>query len=391
MNDPDLSILLSVYNGRIYLPEAIESILEQTFADFELIIIDDGSQDGSWSIIQDYSIKDNRIIPIRCDENIGTSNALNKGLSISRGRYITRQDGDDISLNHRMAEQISYLEGHPDIAAAGTNVFYMDSAGNPLGVSDFPLTNSAVQKVLLDYMCFCGPTLMVRREFFQKAGFFFEENLSYSEDYDLCLRLAEIGELANLETPLYRYRQHSSSVSISKRSYQIRNKAIALENAIQRRFGEYPTDGQADRLEAYGYAARDFFRAAVLFSLDGQSFDEAQVCLKRALQYDPDLLQKKTVENVIAKNTQWKPIDQAVPDIQTIFDHLLPPSRNLSRLRARLLSELYFREVFEKTGQSQWDGVAPLFLEGLRHNPKWLLNRGVVAVGLKLLARRFQL
>lgn len=116
---PLVSVIMPVFNGELYLAEAIDSILSQTFTDFELIIVDDGSEDGSAEIIRAYEKRDGRIQFIQLDENVGTADARNSGLWRSNGKYVTMMDCDDVSLPERLAEQVAFLDSNPDIGAVG--------------------------------------------------------------------------------------------------------------------------------------------------------------------------------------------------------------------------------------------------------------------------------
>jgi glycosyltransferase involved in cell wall biosynthesis len=110
VQNPKVSVLMSVYNGESHLGEAVEGILKQTFTDFEFIIVDDGSTDSTWSILSEYATRDKRIVLLQNKNNIGLAQSLNKGLAMARGEYIARQDADDISLSVRFANQVEYLD-----------------------------------------------------------------------------------------------------------------------------------------------------------------------------------------------------------------------------------------------------------------------------------------
>ena len=121
---------MSVYNGERYLREGIESILAQTFADFEFLIVDDGSTDGTWQVLTEYAARDSRIRLIRNSQNLGLTRSLNKGLSAAQGEYIARQDADDVSLPHRLEKQVVVLEHDPRVVLVSGNIDLMDSEGH---------------------------------------------------------------------------------------------------------------------------------------------------------------------------------------------------------------------------------------------------------------------
>ncbi len=129
--NPKVSVIMSVYNGDKYLREAIESILNQTFTDFEFIIVNDGSTDNSLEIIESYD--DERIKTINNKKNIGLTKSLNKALKFAKGKYIARQDADDVSLPNRFEKQVEYLDSHPEVALVGTSVYLIDENGKIIG------------------------------------------------------------------------------------------------------------------------------------------------------------------------------------------------------------------------------------------------------------------
>lgn len=377
MNQPQVSIIMSIYNGEAYVSQAIESILNQTLTELELIIIDDGSTDDTWEIISKYARQDSRVVPIRNEQNVGTSGALNKGLALARGTYITRQDGDDCSLPERLAAQIAFLEKNPDIGVVGTAVQMINEQGGLLSIWSGPTTDAEIQTTLLDHMCFCGPTVLIRRQHLQSIGFYFDERLSYSEDYDLCLRLAEVTKMAGLAEPLYQYRQHANSVSYSRRYKQMHRKAMALEQAIYRRFGPAPT------VDKFANVARDYLRAAIL----GYANDEiagARVCLDRALTLKPALLRNgDLLEEILRRYLRDRSVEEALDFTEAIFDDLFSSQSHLSRVKARLLSKLHMNEVFVGLDQNQIGRIDQHLWSGIRQDPTWLLNRGVLALLVK--------
>ncbi len=366
---PVVSIILSVLNGEGFLALAIESILEQTLTNLELIIVDDGSIDRTWEIITTYAQNDPRIVPIHIKRNIGTSAALNKGLQIAQGQYITRQDGDDVSLPERLACQVEFLEKNKQVSAVGTTARIMNSFGELEGILSTPLSNAEIQETLLDYMCFCGPTVMCRREHLQAAGFYFDETLSYSEDYDLCLRLAEVGEMGCLAEPLYLYRKHAESVSITRRYQQMFRKALAMEKAVTRR-------GITEASHIICFVGRDFFRAAVLAWIDGNPL-AAQEALERAQMVDNHLFDRHDqIATIINRYFAREPLEKAIPAAESLFGDLLPPTPHLRRLKRVLLADLHIKAAF-----SNQDGQTRAHLwRGIRYNPWWLRNRGVLSL-----------
>jgi len=202
---------MSVYNGNRYLRAAIESILTQTFTDFEFIIIDDGSSDDSVAIIKSYH--DPRIVLVRNEHNLGLTRSLNKGLRLARGRYIARQDADDISLPQRLQEQTDFLHRHEAVGLLGTNCYFIDHSGKRIGTHIQPAHDTHIRWRMLFNNAFCHSSVLIRREFVENRKMRYDETLSYSQDYALWAKLLPLTRVANLSTPLIELRQHPQSVS----------------------------------------------------------------------------------------------------------------------------------------------------------------------------------
>jgi glycosyltransferase involved in cell wall biosynthesis len=378
MNRAKVSVLMCVFNSSQFLCLAVDSVLGQTYENIELIIIDDSSTDDSWEIACSYADLDPRIKTIHSPANEGASAALNRGLRIAGGDYITRHDSDDVMLPERLVEQVLYLQNHHEIGAVGTNVIFIDPDGNEIGQSSFPLTNPEIQEALPDYMCFCGPTLLINREAFVKAGYYFVEEYRTAQDYDLCLRLSEVTQMANLPQPLYQYRQHSESVSVAKRHQQLYFKVRSLEQAANRRFGHNPPSQYID------YIARDFLRSAILGCFSNE-LTSSKRCLEIALRYRPNLLSSETLqpslEEIIKRYLPEQPLQARVAMVKRLFQDVLPQQEHLDRLRSRLIAELYIVEAFASYRNPERRAIAPeLLRKGVQHDPRWLTNRGVVSI-----------
>lgn len=231
---PVVTVLLSVYNGERYLGQAIESILRQTFADLEFIIIDDGSTDHTREILQRYD--DPRIVHMRNETNIGLTRSLNKGLKLAQGKYIARQDADDVSLPERLRRQIRFLDEHPQVDLVGSFVAVLSSEGEIITELQPPTENQALQALLLRRNPFCHGSVTLRRAAVERVGGY-REAFVRAQDYDLWLRLAEIGQVANLPDVLYQWRFTPGSVSLRHKRQQTAFDALAKECALRRRHG----------------------------------------------------------------------------------------------------------------------------------------------------------
>jgi glycosyltransferase involved in cell wall biosynthesis len=200
MATPLISIILPTFNMGKYLNRSIESILLQTFDDFELIVLNDGSTDETADLLASYAQKDPRIIVVHNLENLGLIPTLNKGLDIARGTFIARQDADNYSFPTRLADQVGYLKQHPHIGLVSARVFIVNHHGQTISDSIFPsvfLPPALIPWELLFYTYFAHDTIMARRDLLLQAGGYRLDRV-HAEDYDLWCRLSRITQLAIL-------------------------------------------------------------------------------------------------------------------------------------------------------------------------------------------------
>jgi glycosyltransferase involved in cell wall biosynthesis len=208
-----VSVIIPVYNGARFLSAAIESVLAQTFSNFEIIAVNDGSTDDSKRIL-DWAAAADRRIRVLSRLNTGIVGALNDGIAVARGNLICRMDADDISLPERLEKQVAYLARHPESVAVGTDVLYTDPEGAPL-VRHYPAEDhDGIMAELLNGNggALIHPTITVRRRSLEQVGGY-RARYQWIEDVDLYLRLSEKGRLANLPEVHLHYRQHLSSVN----------------------------------------------------------------------------------------------------------------------------------------------------------------------------------
>lgn len=220
-NIPQISVVMSVFNGKKYLQEAIESILGQTFTDFEFIIIDDGSTDESAAIINSYN--DVRIRLIQ-QENKGLAAALNRGIKAAKGKYIARMDADDISMKDRLEKQYEFLEIHSRCVAVGTNAVVIDMNGKLLYTS-CQLTDWEEIKNILPATPFFHSSTTLRREVVVKCGGYYEKLKYGGQDLILFNKMARFGELRNINEFLIEYRlRPSATTNISTKTDLVRRR-----------------------------------------------------------------------------------------------------------------------------------------------------------------------
>jgi glycosyltransferase involved in cell wall biosynthesis len=232
MAQPQISVVMPVCNGEKFISDSIRSILNQSFSDFEFIIVENGSNDNSWQIINSYS--DSRIKAIRSPiKQVGYN--INLGIMNSTGKYISRMDCDDIANNDRLRIQFEYLEAHPDIAILGSD-FKMFGENVKEKIIRMPQTNDLIRRKLPFKFCFCHPTVMFRREDILKCGGYW--NFSACEDLDLWLRLSRRKDIkfANIPDVLLDYRIHPSQQKNKKETYIDMSFLMMREAILQKSF-----------------------------------------------------------------------------------------------------------------------------------------------------------
>jgi len=240
---PRVSVIMPVYNAEPFVGQALKSILDQTFRDFELIIVDDGSGDRSREIV--HSFHDERIVSIENGRNLGLTASLNVGLEKARGEFIARQDADDLSLPERLEKQVAFLDSHPTVGLVGCALTVINDVGNALTAIPSVVEPLEISAVLSQRNPIAHGTAVIRRTCLEKTGPYREE-FPYAQDYDLWLRIAEIAEVANIPGLLYQWRITRGSITLGKKRLQDRFSRLAAELALERR-----TNGK-DRLQIAG-------------------------------------------------------------------------------------------------------------------------------------------
>jgi glycosyltransferase involved in cell wall biosynthesis len=225
---PKISVILPVYNAEKYLSEAIQSILDQSYSDFEFIIINDGSKDRSEEIV--LSFNDERIIYLS-QSNRGLAATLNRGIETARGEYIARQDNDDVSDKRRLELQLSFMEEHPHVALLGTSAEIIDEEGQPTGRFHKHATDNELLKFFLLFdNPFVHSSVMFRKELVKQIGGY-DISPKFFEDFNLWSRVARTEyKLANLPDCLLKYREVNTGMSKTTSDYRKRVKLQSAEN-----------------------------------------------------------------------------------------------------------------------------------------------------------------
>jgi glycosyltransferase involved in cell wall biosynthesis len=230
-SQPKVSLITTVYNRENYLPQSIESILTQTHENLELILWDDGSTDDTLEICQHYAAQDPRIRLI-ASHHQGRGPALAQACALAQGQYIGIVDSDDLLAQDALTETVNYLEEQPSIGMVYTDYIIIAEDNSIKGYGQHCQTPYDKDRLLTEFIIF--HFRLIRNSLFQQIGGYNPEFM-YCQAYDLCLRLSEVTDIAQLHKPLYRYRHHRNSISCEKQIDQIFYGRKAIENALQRR------------------------------------------------------------------------------------------------------------------------------------------------------------
>ncbi|MDD3876099.1 MAG: glycosyltransferase family 2 protein [Bacteroidales bacterium] len=255
MSNPLVTVLMPVYNTEKYIAEAIDSVLNQTFRDFEFLIIDDGSTDDSVKIIESYN--DKRIRLVRNDKNIKLIATLNKGIDLALGKYICRVDADDICMPTRLEKQVRFMEHNPDFVAcsSGVEIFY-ENSNKRFNILYEEYTDEIRIKTIYQNH-FVHPSSFIRKEFIINRGLRFSSEFIHTEDYFFFVKLSELGQLHNIKESLVKVRKHMTNVSVLNSDIQDRNSINVIKYQLNR-IGICPVDIDFDLYFRFFYSSFDF-------------------------------------------------------------------------------------------------------------------------------------
>jgi glycosyltransferase involved in cell wall biosynthesis len=234
MMKPRISVLMPIYNREVFLQEAIESILRQTFDDFEFLLLDDGSTDRTAEIAMQAAAQDARIRYQRWDQNRGIAAVMSEGITLARGEYVAQMDSDDISLPDRFARQVAFLDAHPEVGVCGAWICSFRESGRE-NISKPPLDHESIHARMIFSNPIKNPAVMVRGSFLRSTGLTFDPAFVTFSDYDFWSRAVVLTKFANLPEVLLRYRIHSATLTISGKDHWRRAVASEFRLSIYRR------------------------------------------------------------------------------------------------------------------------------------------------------------
>ncbi|MDZ7339511.1 MAG: glycosyltransferase [candidate division KSB1 bacterium] len=385
---PKVSIIMPAYNAERYVSEAIESILGQTFGDFELIVIDDGSTDNTRQVISQYH--DPRIVFCANEVNLGLTESLNRGLRRAKGEYIARQDADDVSKRDRLERQVQFLDANPDIALVGSSWFTIDPAGRGLSVRQVPQDPKSIAENLLVSLVITHATVMFRKESVLVVGGYRKEAGS-AEDLDLWLRLAERFKIANLHEPLYSVRVHKDSVVSSGLQNHLESIYRVRQMALERwqQIGENLSPPTVIARCYFLMACQDFLMKRI---------DRGVVNLRRAVETESSIVTSHEANSAdIAQYALWasklakgdnapdRSSDAGRNFIEQVVAHLSPEwGLSLRRVYGRFL----IVRAFDSYYQDRFADTIGCALLGMGYDRLWIRNRGLWRIMLASLLRR---
>jgi hypothetical protein len=234
---PVVTVLMSAFNGAAFLPEAVESILNQTFSNFEFLVIDDGSADGTARLLA--AVRDPRMRVVRNEQHLGLTRSLKAGVELARGQYIARMDADDVALPERLEKQVALLMKRPEIGILGSACYVIDQAGREVGLLHMPEDDLRIRWTSLLGNPFAHPTVMLRRDVLMNSGLNYDETFQATQDYDLWMRMLRYTCGGNLGEPLIRYRMHTDRVTSKFREVQLKNQDMVALRSIREQLPEY--------------------------------------------------------------------------------------------------------------------------------------------------------
>ena len=219
-----ISVVMSVYNGEANIRETIDSILAQSFKDFEFIIINDASTDSTNQILEEYQQKDSRIVLLKNSQNLGLTKSLNKAISYAQGKYIARIDAGDISLPQRLQKQVDYMKSHPDIGLLGTAARIVSQLSEDDGIETdiiYDANHEEILRLMRRKNPFIHPTVMFKTDLFRSLGGY-DESFIVLQDSELWTRMIQKTQVCNLQSVLVIVPMYPSSISIANNNKQLR-------------------------------------------------------------------------------------------------------------------------------------------------------------------------
>jgi len=369
-----ISVIIPAYNQSHYLGEAIQSVIDQTYPDFELIVVDDGSTDKTAQVA--CSFLDPRVHYIH-QENRGLSAARNTGILRSTGEYLTFLDSDDLFVADKLETLLNAMQRDPSLGLVAGQTILIDENALPLGkIFDTPLPENPVHFLLWNPISICS--MMMHRDWQQKVGLF-DENLRAYEDWDMYLRLARVGcSMGWVPHPVSLYRFHTRQMTRDKDRMTTATFAVLKKVYSD---PDLPDEWLALKDKAYSSA---YFRAAIQAYRMDETQEGAEE-LAEAVRLDPELLANNgdVLANRLLGMSDSPKVLNRLPFLESIYNHLPESLSSLKNQRKRRLSQAAVELGFKSYQANDYLRARHFMWRAIQYRPQWLSNRGVVAVLLK--------
>jgi GT2 family glycosyltransferase len=375
---PKISIIIPCYNHGCYLGQAIQSVLDQTYSDVEVIVVDDGSKDTTADVVRGF---DDLRLRYLWQENRGLSSARNAGILASQGVYVAFLDADDWFLPHKLESQVDFLETHPTVGLVVSGWTEVDGQGRTLRTvapwhwkPELGLVDCVMGHPMVIH------AVLIRRYWLDTVGLF-DEGLSAIEDGDLYLRLLAAGcQFAWLPEIVCCYRLHTGNMS--RNASRMRQNRLAVLDKLYAR-ADLPENVLAMRASAYALA--HVHAAARAFG--AQAWPQARQDVVQAIELDAGLLQGQPCR-LITELLSWadsRMLGDESAYLGALLEHLPALVPDLKRQSYKAVASRYMGQVFEAYRLGKWDRVVPYLSRALRLDPSWLLNRGVMSITVRAL------
>lgn len=367
-----VSVIIPAYNQAVYVGKAIQSVLDQSYPNLECVVVDDGSKDHTYKIVNEFT--DRRILYIR-QLNQGLSAARNTGLTISSGEYISFLDSDDLFTPDKLSKLVDVLEKNPDIAMAAGSAYLINHNDEPIKRQFSSTLPADTSKLLLGNPLHVG-SVVLRRAWQEKVGLF-DTNLKSYEDWDFWLRLALVGgKMHSIKETVSYYRFHTAQMTrnrsqMTHASFSVLDKTFSTDNL--------PPEWIALKEKAYSQA---FLRAAANDFVSNE-FTEAKDNLSQAFQKNPELLQNdgKLFLNQMVGWTELPKVQDPLTFLENVYQHFPPEIQSIvSKHKRNFLSQAAVNLGFKEFQNNNLAEANRYLKIGLSYNPKWIFNRGVLSI-----------
>ncbi len=374
-----VSVIIPAYNQGLYLKEAIQSVLDQTYPNFDLVIVDDGSTDDTAEVV--HRFRDQRIRYIY-QENRGLSAARNTGIQHSDGELLTFLDSDDLFFPDKLEVLVAELEQHPEVGFVAGQAVLIDEYGNPLGeVFNTPLPDDPARLLLWNPLHVCS--VMVRRSWIDQVGLFDERFRAY-EDWDMWLRLARAGcPMRWMPHPVSMYRFHTSQMTQDRERMTTATFAVLAKVFSDPTLPEHWKD-----LKDLAYA-NAYLRAAIQAYRVGD-FQDGQLALSEAIRLDPELCADgaKELSRRLSALADSPKIHDKLTFLEQVYRHLPNHLSALEKRKKSDLGQFAVNQGFAAYQRDDWALARYYLMRAILYQPRWLMNRGVLAILLRSIWQR---